>query len=316
MSKEKRKVLIALGGNALEPAQGDPTAQGQLETVKQAVVHIADLVEQGNDVVITHGNGPQVGRILLQSEAGKDVTPQLPLDLAGAMTQGSIGYHIQNALEEELANRNIKKNVVSLVTQVEVDKNDPAFENPTKPIGPFYTEDEAKKLEKDKGFVFTEDSGRGWRRVVPSPMPKKIVEWESAATLVNAGTVVVVAGGGGIPVSKEGNSYKGVEAVIDKDLSSALLADQMNIDDLFILTAVPKIALNFGKTNEKFLDIMNTEEADKYCDEGHFAPGSMLPKVEASVGFVKNHKNRRAIITSLEEATKAFVGESGTIIVD
>lgn len=317
MNKNTRKVLIALGGNALESEKGDPSAAAQLATVKEACIHIADLIEAGNKVIISHGNGPQVGRILLQSAAAKDITPELPLDVCGAMTQGAIGYHIQNALGWELKKRGINKNVVSLVTQVEVLEDDPAFQNPTKPIGPFYTGEQAKAIAQATGFVFKEDSGRGWRRVVPSPKPYKIVEAPSAQTLVESDTVVIVAGGGGVPVAtdKDGG-YKGVEAVIDKDLSSALLADEINADDLFILTAVDKVALNFGKPDEKLLDEINTEKAEEYCKEGHFAPGSMLPKVQAAMNFVKGKAGRRAIITSLDKAIDAFNGTDGTTIVD
>lgn len=313
----KRKIVIALGGNALEREGSEGTAAGQLAVVEEAVKHIADIIEAGNEVIITHGNGPQVGRIILQNAAAAEITPALPFDVCGAMSQGYIGYHIQSAMKNELARRGITKNVATVLTQVLVDKNDQAFANPAKPIGPFYKEEDAKKTMEETGFVFKEDSGRGWRRVVPSPMPIDIIELETVKTLVDAGTVVITAGGGGIPVIRDAEGRLcGVEAVIDKDSSSSCLAAKLGADDLFILTAVPKIALNYNKPDEKWLDVIDLTEAQQYIEEKHFAPGSMLPKVKAAMSFVENSTGRRAIITSLECAKEAVQGKNGTVIVN
>ncbi|MCL2520794.1 MAG: carbamate kinase [Spirochaetaceae bacterium] len=308
------KFVIALGGNALQDDKGPATAEAQLEVVKKSVLGIADLIEQGHTVMVSHGNGPQVGRIVIQNETASAVTPAMPFDVCGAMSQGYIGYHIQQALKEELAGRGINKNVVSLVTQVEVDANDKAFVNPTKPIGPFYKEEEAKKLQAEKGYSVKEDSGRGWRRVVASPKPVSIIELESVKTLNAAGHVVITVGGGGIPVVKEGKGYKGVAAVIDKDLASAKLAELMEADALIILTAVDKVAINFGKPNQENLATLNAAQAKEYIVTGQFGVGSMLPKVEAALMFTESKAGRKAIITSLEKVALAIKGEDGTIV--
>lgn len=309
------KIVVALGGNALQ-ADGKPaTAEAQLQVIKETSVYLADMIQHGHQLIIAHGNGPQVGRLVIQNEYASKVTPAMPFDVCGAMSQGMIGYHIQQALRDELRRRDINKHVTSIVTQVVVDKNDKGFQNPTKPIGPFYTEDEAKILQEEKGYVMVEDSGRGYRRVVASPMPLKIVELETIKTLVNEGQVVITVGGGGIPViEKDDNSLEGVAAVIDKDLASERLAEDLDADALMILTAVERVAINFGKPEQENLEVMTTEEAERYMSEGHFAPGSMLPKVKAAVKFASSKTGRKTIIASLEKAKDALVGESGTIV--
>jgi len=309
-----KKVVIALGGNALQEAGTPATAEAQLEVVKKTAKYIADISEKGYEIAIAHGNGPQVGRIVLASETASHVTPAMPFDVCGAMSQGYIGYHIQQALRHELIKRGKDIPVVTLVTQVVVDKNDPAFQNPTKPIGPFYTEEEAKKIAAEKGYVMKEDAGRGWRRVVASPMPLKIVEIDSVKRLWDS-TIVITVGGGGIPViEKEDGSLEGVAAVIDKDLAAERLAEEVDADILMILTEVDKVSINFRKPDQKDLDSMTVAEAEKYIEEGHFAPGSMLPKVLASVKFAKSKPGKKAIITSLYKAVDALEGREGTAI--
>jgi len=309
-----KKIVIALGGNALQDGNKDATAEAQLEIVRETVKHLADIIEDGNMVTITHGNGPQVGRIVIQNELASEVTPAMPFDVCGAMSQGMIGYHMQQALGDEMRKRGIKKPVATVVTQVVVDKEDPAFEKPTKPIGPFYSKEEADKISQEKGYKMIEDSGRGYRRVVASPQPKRIVEIETIKTLIEKDNVVITVGGGGIPVIEEEGMLKGVAAVIDKDLASQRLAEDIDADILIVLTAVEKVAINFGKPNQKNLDRVSTEEMKKYAEEGHFAPGSMLPKVLAAIRFVESRPGRKAIITSLEKAKDAIKGLSGTII--
>jgi len=309
------RAIIALGGNALQ-AEGQPaTAECQLKTIRSTAVHLANMIESGNQIVIVHGNGPQVGRLVVQNECAKQVTPSMPFDVCGAMSQGMIGYHIQQALGEELKKKNINKSVVTLITQTVVDKNDSGFRNPTKPIGPYYKKDEAENLSQERGYVMMEDSGRGYRRVVASPDPKKIVEIDTIKRLVNAGQVVISTGGGGIPViEKEDNSLEGVAAVIDKDLASARLADELDADILVILTAVEKVAINFGKPNQKNLDVITVNDAEKYIKEGQFGTGSMLPKIRAAIKFVTANPSKKAIIASLESAKNALLGNAGTII--
>jgi carbamate kinase len=307
--------VIALGGNALQAEKGPATAEAQLEIVKKSVGGIADLIEQGHKVIITHGNGPQVGRIVIQNEYAAKETPAMPFDVCGAMSQGMIGYHIQQALKEELANRGINKSVVSLVTQVEVDEKDPAFQNPSKPIGPFYSEEEAKRLEKEKGYAIKEDSGRGYRRVVASPKPVAVIEIDAVNTLVDNGHIVITVGGGGIPVVKDGHKgYRGVAAVIDKDWASAKLAELIKADSLIVLTGVDRVAINFGKPDQKNLEKMSVSEAETYMKEGQFGAGSMLPKVEAALMFVRQGGGKEAIITSLEKVKDAIAGKAGTVI--
>ena len=297
------KIVIALGGNAL-----GKTPSEQLSLVRETSKNIVDLVEMGNQVIVSHGNGPQVGMIY-----NNMVSSDMPFAECGAMSQGYIGYHLQQAIQRELATRGIKKDVATIITQVEVDKNDPGFNNPTKPIGVFYTEEEAKKLEKETGATFKEDAGRGWRRVIASPIPKKIVEIETIEKLIKSDTIVIACGGGGIPVIKEDNQYTGVAAVIDKDRTSALLALNTGADLLVILTAVPQVAINFNKPDQKNLSKLTLEEANTFIEKGEFAKGSMLPKVEACMYFVKESGNK-AIITSLDAARDALNGTTGTTI--
>lgn len=307
-----KRLVIALGGNAL-----GNTPEEQLRLVKHTANTIVDLVEEGFDVVIGHGNGPQVGMInntMEYSANSNGNTPHMPFPECGAMSQGYIGYHLTQSIEAELKNRNINKDVACIVTQVVVDKDDEAFKKPTKPIGFFYSKEEAEKLEKETGYTFVEDAGRGYRRVVPSPIPKKIVELNVVEQLVNAKDIVITVGGGGIPVIETEEGYKGIAAVIDKDRSSAKLAIDINADMLVILTAVDRVCINFNKPNQEELKEISVEEAKKYIDEGHFAPGSMLPKIEACLQFVEASKEGIALVTSLEKAKDALKGKTGTII--
>lgn len=307
------KILIALGGNALGE---NPEEQRKL--THQAAKPIVDMIEQGHQVVLSHGNGPQVGAIHLAfgkyaEEKGLDKI--MPFAESGAMSQGYIGYHLQNALREELATRGLKRSVASIVSQVLVDKNDPAFTSPTKPIGPFYSKEEADRLMKETGDVYIEDSGRGYRKVIPSPVPIDIVEKDIMRDLIDGGHIVIGAGGGGIPVIQEGkHKLIGVEAVIDKDLASECLAEVLDVDFFFILTGVDQVAINFGKHNQTALDSMSVKEAKDYIVEGQFPKGSMLPKVEAAIKFVESKKERKAIISSLERAKEAVEGKTGTVI--
>ena len=308
------RIVIALGGNALQTKNSAPTAESQLEVVKQTCQYIADLSASGYELAIVHGNGPQVGRILLSSETAKDVVPAMPFDVCGAMSQGYIGYHIQQALRYALAKRNLNIPVGSLVTQVVVEKNDPAFQNPTKPIGAFYTKEEADKLTEEKGYQMKEDAGRGYRRVVASPLPRRIVEIDQVRRLWDE-SIVITCGGGGVPVIENADgTLEGVAAVIDKDFAAELLAEQMNADVLMILTEVEKVAINWGKPNQKDLSHLTLAEAAQYEAEGHFAPGSMLPKVQACMKFVRANPDKKAIITSLDKAVEALNGKTGTIM--
>ena len=308
------KIVIALGGNALQSGKGEATAEAQLNVVKKTCEHLADISEKGYEIGIVHGNGPQVGRILLASETAKNVTPAMPFDVCGAMSQGYIGYHIQEALKYALSKRNRNVPVATIVTQVVVEKQDPAFQNPTKPIGPFYTEEEAKVLQEEKGYTMKEDAGRGWRRVVPSPMPRKIVEIDAIRKLWPS-TITVSVGGGGIPVVENPDgTLEGIAAVIDKDFGAELLAEKVEADVLMILTEVEKVAINFNKPNQENLSNLTLEDAARYIEEGQFAPGSMLPKVEAAMKFVRKYPNKKAIITSLDKAVEALEGKTGTTI--
>lgn len=308
------KIVIALGGNALGESPKE-----QLELVKQSAKPIVDLIEEGHDVIVAHGNGPQVGMINLAFEEAKKVNrkiPHVPFAECNAMSQGYIGYHLQNALREELIARKIKKSVATIVTQVIVDQNDPAFGHPTKPIGNFYSKKEAEAIEQERGYTFIEDAGRGYRRVVPSPKPLDIAEIEVLETLVNGGHLIIAVGGGGIPVYIDDHALVGIDAVIDKDFASAKLAEKLDADYLIILTAVDRVALNFGKENEIALSEMDVATAERYIAEGHFAPGSMLPKVEAAKSFALSKKGRKALITSLSKASLGIKGETGTLIED
>ena len=305
-----KTIVIALGGNALGKSPKE-----QLELVKETAKSIVDLVEEGNNVVVSHGNGPQVGMInLAMEESHKNInSPEMPFAECGAMSQGYIGYHLQQSIQKELAKRNINKNCATIITQVEVDKNDKAFENPTKPIGSFYTEEEAKAISEEKGYVMKEDAGRGYRRVVASPKPIKIVEIMTIHDLIEKGNIVIACGGGGIPVVKGKDGYEGVDAVIDKDRTSARLALELNADVLLILTAVEQVYINYKQENEQGLSSLTIEEAMDLIKNKEVAEGSMLPKVEACCEFAKD-SNSYALITSLEKAKAALAGQTGTII--
>lgn len=306
------KIVAALGGNAL-----GNTPEEQLHAVSKAASAIVELAEAGNELILAHGNGPQVGMIKLAMDAAHSVNDKVPavaLKECGAMSQGYIGYHLQQAITNEYSKRSHQKPVAAVVTQVEVDPKDPAFQNPTKPVGQFYSKEEADKIAAETGKVFVEDSGRGYRQVVPSPMPIRIVELETIRTMVNNGIMVIAVGGGGIPVMQTENGLVGVDAVIDKDNSSAKLADAMDADQLLILTAVEKVAIHFNQPNQRDLDELSVEEAETYIKEGHFGKGSMLPKVEACLNFVKQKPGRTAIITSLFSAREAIEGKTGTRI--
>ncbi|MDK2804182.1 MAG: carbamate kinase [Peptostreptococcaceae bacterium] len=309
----KDKIVVALGGNAL-----GNTPEEQIQAVRHTAKPIVDLIADGHEVIIAHGNGPQVGMINLAMDVASKssaATPEMPFPECGAMSQGYIGYHLQNAIREELLERDMQIPVATVVTQVIVDKNDSAFENPTKPVGAFYSKEEAEKLMAEKGFVMKEDAGRGYRRVVASPLPIDVAEKETIKTLVDNNQVVIAVGGGGIPVYAEGNKLIGIPAVIDKDFASAKLAEILDADYLIILTAVEQVAINFGKENEQWLSTLTISEAEKYIEEGHFAPGSMLPKVKAAISFAESKEGRKALITSLEKASAGIAGQTGTRIV-
>lgn len=307
------KVVVALGGNAL-----GKSPEEQLKLVKNTASSLIGLIDAGNQVVISHGNGPQVGAINLgmnfAAENGK--TAAFPFPECGAMSQGYIGYHLQQSLQNELHRRWMNKNVATVVTQIAVDPKDPAFQNPSKPVGDFYTKEQAEQIEKEKGYTFKEDAGRGYRQVVPSPLPQKIMELNSIKTLIEAGDLVIAGGGGGVPVIMTDDGLEGVPAVIDKDRSSALLADKIDADTLIILTAVDYVFVNYGKPDEKALKTLNVAEAQKYMDEKQFAAGSMLPKIEACLSFVEGHPERKALITSLNGLDDALAGKVSTVISD
>lgn len=310
------RVVIALGGNAL-----GNDAREQQEKIKNAAPSLVGLIDQGYDIVVSHGNGPQVGMINLAfSEAKKQNSriPDMELPECTAMSQGYIGYHLQKGIQKELRDRGMPWTVATMVTQMVVDPEDEAFRNPTKPIGAFYTEEEAELLSaRNPGAVYQEDSGRGWRQMVPSPKPVDIVEKNSIKNLLDNDFVVIACGGGGIPVIRKGEGdYEGIQAVIDKDFASAKLAELVDAEYLFILTAVDRVMLNYGKPNQRAVERMTADEAERYCREGHFAAGSMLPKVKAAIDFARSRKGRKAIIASLEKANEAIRGESGTLITD
>jgi carbamate kinase len=309
-----KTAVIAIGGNSLIKDEKHQTVPDQFEAARENCAPIANMIEQGWKIAITHGNGPQVGFILLRSELASHVLHTVPLDSCGAETQGSIGYMLQQSLNNELKSRGINKQIATVVTQVVVKKNDPAFKNPTKPIGPFYEEDKAEKCEKVRGWSMVEDAGRGWRRVVPYPKPIRIIEQDVIKTLINQGIIVIGVGGGGIPVVEKAGKLKGVEAVIDKDLASALLAVGIKADIFLISTAVEKVALNFGKPNECALDKMTLAEAKRYYKEGHFPPGSMGPKIQAVINYLQNG-GKKALITNPNNIERALLGKTGTWIV-
>ena len=308
------KIVIALGGNAL-----GNTPLEQIEIVKSTAKSLVELIKQGHQLVISHGNGPQVGIINLGFETANNTNsniPSMPFPECGAMSQGYIGYHLQNAIKNELITQKINKNVATIVTQVEVDPNDSAFSKPTKPIGKFYTFEESEILKKEKGWAIIFDANRGYRRVVASPKPVDIVEKNIISSLLKDDSNIIIAcGGGGIPVIKENDCYKGVSAVIDKDFASSKLASLVDADSLIILTAVDRVAINYGTPNQKDLDIISLKEVEQYISEGHFAPGSMLPKIIAAKQFVENNNDHTAIIGSLEKINDVLNGTSGTKII-
>ncbi len=306
------RLVLALGGNAL-----GNNPQEQLELVKQTASSIVDLVADGHELIVTHGNGPQVGVIKSATDfaANKGAqTPEIPLPECGAMSQGYIGYHLQQAVQSELIKRGIQKSCVSLVTQTLVDKNDPAFNDPSKPVGVFLTEEQAKAKAQETGYCYKEDAGRGWRQVVASPLPKEIIEFDAIKTLIDAGVLVISTGGGGVPVIEKDGSYQGIPAVIDKDRSAALMAAAFKADTLVILTAVEKVAIHYNTEQQQDLSSLSLREAQDYIKEGHFAPGSMLPKIEACLSFIESYPQGKALITSLEAAAAGLKGETGTII--
>lgn len=306
--------VVAIGGNSLIKDETHPTVRGEIEALRETCVHVGAMLEGGWDVVLTHGNGPQVGFNLLRSELAAQAVPPLPLDLLGAQTQGSIGYLIQQILGNELRNRGIRKRVVTVVTQTVVDPDDPAFHRPTKPIGAFYKKDEAVRLQSERGWRMVEDADRGWRRVVPSPMPLEIVERLIIKGLVHQAIVVIAAGGGGIPVVRGPDGHlEGVEAVIDKDLATSLLAHSIGADLLLISTAVEKVALYYGTPEQRDLTAVTLAEARRYLSQGHFPPGSMGPKMLAAIRFVESG-GTEALITSPESIERALVGQTGTRI--
>ena len=310
------KIVVALGGNALSK-DGKATAADQLAVANETASELVKLITAGHTLAIVHGNGPQIGNIILHEEAiNTEKTPTMPVDVAGAMSQGQIGYWLQNALRNQLEQLKIKKPIASIVTQVLVSKDDPAFKNPSKPIGPFYTEEEAKKLAKTRGITVKEDAGRGWRKVVPSPMPLSIIESDLIKIAIGNGAVIVAGGGGGIPVYYDQHGrLTGLEAVIDKDFAAEKLAETIDADILLILTAVDNIKINYKQPDEKALTELTVDDAFKLIAQGQFAAGSMLPKVEAGVSFVSGANKRVCIITSPEKASKAIEGKAGTRII-
>ena len=310
------KIVVALGGNALSK-DGKATAADQLAVANETASELVKLITAGHTLAIVHGNGPQIGNIILHEEAiNTEKTPTMPVDVAGAMSQGQIGYWLQNAIRNQLEQLKIKKPIASIVTQVLVSKDDPAFKNPSKPIGPFYTEEEAKKLAKTRGITVKEDAGRGWRKVVPSPMPLSIIESDLIKIAIGNGAIIVAGGGGGIPVYYDQHGrLTGLEAVIDKDFAAEKLAETIDADILLILTAVDNVKINYKQPDEKTLTELTVDDAFKLIAQGQFAAGSMLPKVEAGVSFVSGANKRVCIITSPEKASKAIEGKAGTRII-
>ena len=313
---QQRTIVVALGGNALQ-RQGEASSRAQQRVADETIAQLLPLIQAGHRVAIVHGNGPQVGNIVLHEEAiNTEAVPSLPLEDSGAMSQGLIGFWLQQAIHDALATRGVHdKYAASIVTQTVVDQADPAFQNPTKPIGPFYSEEEAKKVQAERGYTVREDSGRGWRRVVPSPKPQEIVEAPVIKALVDAGVLVVSTGGGGIPVLCDASGQlSGVAAVIDKDFGAAKLADTLGADTLLILTSVDAAKVNFGQPTEQSLGEVSVEELQQHIDAGQFAAGSMLPKTQAALSFVTGASGRTAIITSLEKTADAINGVAGTRI--
>ncbi len=312
-----KTAVVALGGNSLIRPEDHGTAQEQFSRMKETCNIVTDMIVDGYDIVFTHGNGPQVGNILLQNEIAAHSIPAMPLDICGAESQGQIGYMFQQTLKNQLIEKGIDRSIASVVTQVIVDDDDPAFDNPSKFVGPYYTEDEASRIKEDKGWTIKKTSNGKYRRVVPSPEPKKIVESEIISDLVFSGEegyVVIAAGGGGVPVTEKEGKLTGIEGVIDKDLASAVLAESIDEEFFIMLTRVEQVYINFGEKDEKGLDKITLEEAEKYYEEGHFPPGSMGPKIKASIHFLK-HGGEKVLITSPEKLSKALNGEAGTYIV-
>ncbi|MDO3410415.1 carbamate kinase [Saccharibacillus sp. CPCC 101409] len=308
-----KRIVIALGGNAI--LNEDPSTEGQIKALRHTSKQLVELIKQGHQLIISHGNGPQVGNLLLQqSLAQSDKNPALPLDTCVAMTQGSIGYWLQNTMSEAIAEAGLVNQVASIVTQVVVDENDAAFANPTKPIGPFFTREEAQQAAAGTGETYVEDSGRGYRKVVPSPKPQTIVEYPVIKTLIESGYVTISAGGGGIPVKKAMYGYEGVEAVIDKDFASAKLANLVEADYLFLLTGVDNVYVNYNQPDQEKLEDVTVDQLKSWIGENQFAPGSMLPKVEAAISFVESRPQSKAIITSLENIASIFTGGSATVV--
>lgn len=307
------KIVVALGGNAI--LTDDPSANGQIQALKETASYLVELVKQDKQLIVSHGNGPQVGNLLIQQSASdSEKNPAMPLDTCVAMTQGSIGYWLQNSLMEALRTENIEKNVASLITQIVVDPEDPAFDQPSKPIGPFVNQEEAEKQMQETDDIFIEDSGRGYRKVVPSPQPIDIVESNVIQAMVEQGIIPIAAGGGGIPVLAEGHRYAGVEAVIDKDFASAKLAELVDADTLLILTGVSHAYINYNQADELKIEDISVNEMKNYIEQGHFSAGSMLPKVKAAVSFIENKPEGKAIITSLENIGKFLKDGSATVI--
>jgi carbamate kinase len=308
----KKLAVVAIGGNAVNRPGEEATAENMLKNLSETAHFLVSMLDE-YDIVITHGNGPQVGNILVQQDLAKHVIPPFPIDVNDAQTQGSLGYMIALTLGNELRKRKINRQIAAVVTQIVVNKDDEGFKKPTKPVGPFYSREEAEKLHQEKGWIMKEDAGRGWRRVVPSPIPLDIVEKEVIKTLVEKDIIVIAAGGGGIPVIQEDGTLRGVEAVIDKDRASALLAKEIEADMLIILTGVEKVAINYKKPDEKQLDHLTIEEAKKYLSEGQFPAGSMGPKIEAAIDFVSS-TGKECLITDMSVLDKALKGQTGTRI--
>jgi carbamate kinase len=312
MTRFSRTAVVALGGNAITKKGVPDTIANQFKHTRQSLAGIVPLVKDGYGLVITHGNGPQVGNALFRIELSRDKAPLLPLGICVADTEGGMGYMIEQSLQNRLRSEKIDTDVVTIISQVIVDKDDPSIANPSKFIGQFYTHEEAKRFAKERGWSMKKDSDRGWRRVVPSPIPLKTINASAIKALVDAGTIVIASGGGGVPVCIDDNGdYEGVDAVIDKDRASALLAAETGADLLLILTDVDKVALNFGELNQTFLDTVTLDEMKAYAAEGHFPPGSMGPKIEAAISFIENG-GREVIITSIEKAHEAVIGDTGT----
>jgi carbamate kinase len=311
---DSTSVLVALGGNALLRHDQKQSSEIQLTNARIAASQVRKLLDLGYRLVVTHGNGPQVGDVLLKNELAKDVSPTMPLDVCGAETQGMLGYILQQSISNELRTYHSNIQPITLITQTLVDKNDIAFQNPSKPIGPFYSKVEAERLRRERNWIMLEDNGRGFRRVVPSPIPIEIVEWHVVRNLLNMGVLVIQSGGGGIPVIREENGdLRGVEAVIDKDLSAALLASKLNVETLLILTDVERVLINYLKSDEAPIDNMTISQSKKYMEEGQFGSGSMGPKIQAAMNFVTSG-GKRAIIASLDSAVPAMRGHAGTVI--